>query len=457
MAELDSLRNQLIKSAKESVRVELSSIDINVVKSVNLLEDLDRIFNLMAEHCIEWYSTHFPELKESVTDNEVLLKLIAELGSRENFEEESIIEILKDNELAKEISKTAEGSMGAVLSEKDLKQISELAVNALKIKVQRNELEVFVSETTAKIAPNFSELAGGLLAARLISKAGSLKQLAIMPSSKIQLLGAEKALFRHLRSKGKALPPKYGLIFQHSLIQQLKPWQQGAMARSLAGKISIAARKDFFKSNDKTSPGLNDDLKARFDFLVKKQKKERNPALKDKYSRENPMLPKKFTPREGFERKPFNKFPPRDRDSSNARPFRPRDDFRPRGDFKPRGEFRPRGDFNPRGDFKSRGEQNPRTEFNSKGDFKPRGDFKPKGDFRPRGEFRPRTEFKPRTDFKPQEESKPQENFKPREGLSKMEHFNKPNVDFRKVKQSKDFRKNAFKKPGKLRFVKTKK
>ncbi|MDO8647332.1 MAG: NOP5/NOP56 family protein [Candidatus Diapherotrites archaeon] len=451
MAELDSLRNQLIKSAKESVRVELSSIDINVVKSVNLLEDLDRIFNLMAEHCIEWYSTHFPELKESVTDNEVLLKLIAELGSRENFEEESIIGILKDDELAKEISKTAGESMGALLSEKDLKQISELAVNALKIKAQRNELEVFVSETTAKIAPNFSELAGGLLAARLISKAGSLKQLAIMPSSKIQLLGAEKALFRHLRSKGKALPPKYGLIFQHSLIQQLKPWQQGAMARSLAGKISIAARKDFFKSSDKTSPGLNDELKARFDFLVKKQKKERNPALKDKYSRENPMLPKKFLPREGFERKSFSKFLPRDRDSSNARPFRPRGDFRPRGEFQPRGDFKPRGEFNPRGD------SNPRTEFNSKGDFKPRGDFKSRSDFKPRGEFHPRTEFKPRTDFKPREESKPQETFKPREGLSKMEHFNKPNVDFRKVKQSKDFRKNAFKKPGKLRFVKTKK
>ena len=288
MADLEGLRKQLIKSAKESVRREFSGSDVHAFNAVNLLDDLDRVFNLMAEHCIEWHAVHFPELKELVSDNELILRLIAELGGRENFGQETVEAIVGDDELAGEISKAVNSSMGSKISEKDLKQVSTLAVNALRVKDQRKALEDYVDDLMLQTAPNLSQVAGSLLAARLIARAGSLRQLALMPSSAVQLLGAEKALFRHLRSKRKALPPKHGLIFQHSLIQQLKTWQRGSMARALAGKISIAARKDFFNMKENISGELQNGLQERFEKLEKKKEPARKPSV-ERFSRENPM------------------------------------------------------------------------------------------------------------------------------------------------------------------------
>jgi len=459
------LRRQLLKSAKEGVRLEFSGKDFPIVKAIGVLDDLDRVFNLMAEHCISWHSMHFPELKEFVSDNDQLLRLISELGKREEFEEENILKILGDEELAEKLSKAAKDSMGSDISEKDLAQISELAVNALRIKEERKKTEDFVEAKISGLAPNFSQVAGTLLAARLLAKAGSLKALALMPSSKMQTLGAEKALFRHLRTKGKALPPKYGLIFQHSLIQQLKPWQQGGMARSLAGKISIAVRKDFFNDKPKADSALNDKLQSRFSALEKKKQgvKKKTP---EKFSRENPMLPKKF--QQGV-------FPQRDSQRGSGgggfekRPFVPRGDFRPRNDFQQRNDFRPRseGGFQPRGDFRPRGDFQPRR--GGEGSFQPRSEFKPRGEFQPRGDFRPRNDFQQRNDSRPRGEFPPKGDFKPREGFKPagsarkkfyespgMKKFNNAGVDFKKLKSSKDFKRNAFKKPGKLRFAKTK-
>ena len=94
MENLEILRKQLLSKAKEQVVEEFSSPEIQLVKAVNLLEDLDRIFNLMAEHCIEWYSVHFPELRETIEDNALILKLVAELGKRENFEEEVLVQLV---------------------------------------------------------------------------------------------------------------------------------------------------------------------------------------------------------------------------------------------------------------------------------------------------------------------------------------------------------------------------
>lgn len=402
---LGALRKQLLKSAREGVRQEFSGKDFHIVKAIGLLDDLDRMFNLMAEHCISWHSSHFPELKELVTDNEQMLRLISELGKRENFEQENVSEILGDEDLAERVGKASASSMGSEVSEKELSQFSVLAVNALKLKEERKSIEDFVSEKMNSLAPNFSQLAGSLLAARLLAKAGSLKSLALMPASKIQTLGAEKALFRHLRTRGKALPPKYGLIFQHSLIQQLKPWQQGSMARSLAGKISIAVKKDFFSKEPKPDNSLNDSLQLRFNDLGKKKQPVKK-SQDGKFSRENPMLPRKF------QQRPFQQ------DDSRRGGFEKRP-------FAPRGEFRPRRD----GD----------RAFNQGPGFRPREGFRPRGAFRPRDGFRP--------------VGGAGKSFYESPGMKK---FNNSGVDVEKLKKSKDFRRNSFKKPGKLRFAKTK-
>jgi nucleolar protein 56 len=97
--------------------------------------------------------------------------------------------------------------------------------------------------------PNVLELAGATIGAKLIELAKSLKRMALLPASTVQLLGAEKALFRHLKLKTKS--PKYGVIFQHPLIQNAKRSERGKMARRLADKLSLCARLDYFKGEFK--------------------------------------------------------------------------------------------------------------------------------------------------------------------------------------------------------------
>ena len=295
MENLEILRKQLLSKAKEQVVEEFSSPEIQLVKAVNLLEDLDRIFNLMAEHCIEWYSVHFPELRETIEDNALILKLVAELGKRENFEEEVLVQLVGEEELSREIFQASKNSIGSELSEKDFAEVLELSVNALRLKKQREQLESYIQEKALGIAPNLSQIAGALLASRLLSKAGGLKRLAMLDSSKIQLLGAEKALFRHLKTKRKALPPKHGLILQHSFLQQLKPWQRSAMSRALAGKIAIAARIDFFSPKSRADGKLQDSLQAVFEKCQK---------IPEKPQRQFPVLERTRRP----ERKFFKKF-----------------------------------------------------------------------------------------------------------------------------------------------------
>lgn len=177
------------------------------------------------------------------------------------------------------------------------------------------------------------------------------------------------------------------------------------MARSLAGKISIAVKKDFFSKEPKPDNSLNDSLQLRFNDLGKKKQPVKK-SQDGKFSRENPMLPRKF------QQRPFQQ------DDSRRGGFEKRP-------FAPRGEFRPRRD----GD----------RAFNQGPGFRPREGFRPRGAFRPRDGFRP--------------VGGAGKSFYESPGMKK---FNNSGVDVEKLKKSKDFRRNSFKKPGKLRFAKTK-
>ncbi len=137
--------------------------------------------------------------------------------------------------------------MGAPLTHEDLEQIQNLASHLLSLYGYRPELESYIAATAREVAPNLSEVAGPVLAAKLIEKAGSVRKLAMMPSGTIQLLGAEKALFRAKRSRSK--PPKHGLIFQHPYVHPKPRKLRGKASRSLAAKLAIAARADAFTGN----------------------------------------------------------------------------------------------------------------------------------------------------------------------------------------------------------------
>jgi len=174
--------------------------------------------------------------------------------------------------------------MGTALEGDDLKMIQDFASRIKELREMRERLADYIREQMKKIAPNVSAVAGPLLGARLISKAGGLKKLAIFPASTIQVLGAEKALFKHL-AKGTP-PPKHGILFQHPLVRSAKKWQRGKIARAIAAKLAIAAREDYFGGKD-ISAQLLKEIEDRVDEIREKypnppKRKPSKPAKKGK-------------------------------------------------------------------------------------------------------------------------------------------------------------------------------
>jgi len=237
------LRKRLLERAKGAIREKASNPELQAIKAVNLFGDLEVVFNLLAEQAIEWHSLHFPEMGREVRDNPLYLKLVA-LGDKKNFSETEILKLTTDAGLAKALSQKAISSMGAPFSQKDIGQVKSLAVLALNAKQEMSGLSSYIDSSMKEIAPNFSSVAGSILGARLLAKAGSLRRLALMPSSTMQILGAEKALFRHIKTGAK--PPKHGLILQHPSVRKAERNEKGKAAKRLAAELSLAARKDFF-------------------------------------------------------------------------------------------------------------------------------------------------------------------------------------------------------------------
>ncbi len=217
------------KNIKESV-----TNDLLIIQTINSIEEVDKVANILAKRLREWYSLYNPELSHSIEDHK---KFVEKVLNKEKRKSE----------------------MGAELSEKDLKPILELTNKLDKLYEFREYLENYLEILVKQVCPNVAEVAGTLIAAKLLEHAGSLRKLVVFPASTIQLLGAEKALFRHMKSGAKA--PKYGVLFMHPLIQKNKKKMHGKIARTLADKISIAAKVDYFKGKfigDKLRKGIEE-------------------------------------------------------------------------------------------------------------------------------------------------------------------------------------------------------
>jgi len=222
---------------------EISQRDKLVIRVVEILDELDKFINILTVRLREWYSIHFPELDRLVPDHKNYLRLVMELGSRENFKVGPIKSITKfSDELAAKIEEAARSSVGAPFDEIDIQIIRDEARLIMEMQRVREETAEYIDGLMAQIAPNLKTLVGGTIGARLIALAGGLEDLAKMPASTIQVLGAEKALFRALKTKAK--PPKHGVIYQHPSIRSSPKKLRGKIARALAGKIAIAARLD---------------------------------------------------------------------------------------------------------------------------------------------------------------------------------------------------------------------
>lgn len=195
-----------------------------IVQAVRSLDDLTRSVNVFIERLYEWYSLHYPEMK-----NSNVAELIAKHGRRENMP-------------------SYKQSTGVDLAESDEISLKDFATMIQYLTEEKNKLEKYISAAMKETAHNFSSLVDPVLGARLIASAGSLERLARMPASTIQLLGAEKALFRHLQKQGKS--PKYGLLYNSSLIQSAPNEHKGKIARIISSKLMLAARIDYYSGRD---------------------------------------------------------------------------------------------------------------------------------------------------------------------------------------------------------------
>jgi nucleolar protein 56 len=270
---------------KVKVRRAAEKRDLLVTQAIQALDDLDKTLNLFAGRIREWYGLHFPELSNLVDKHETYLKLVVNLGWRSNFTTENLEKEGFPKGKAQAITNSAQTSMGADIDDRDLKEIQELCTNTLELYKIRHTLEEYIDVTTGEVAPNIKDLVGASLGARLISIAGSLQNLAKMPASTIQVLGAEKALFRALRTGAK--PPKHGIIFQHPAIHQAQRWQRGKIARALAGKLAISARIDAF-----TGKYAGEELKKSFEKRVTEiMKNYKSPPRREEDVREKQARP----------------------------------------------------------------------------------------------------------------------------------------------------------------------
>jgi nucleolar protein 56 len=215
-----------------------------VAQTIQTIDELDKTLNLMMGRIREWYGLHFPELDRILEKHETYARLVNELGLKENFTDENLEKEGLPKAKAQHIAEAAKASMGADFTEGDINQLQSLSRNVLGLFEARKKLESHLDVIMDEVAPNTRNMVGSLLGARLIAITGGLNNLAKMPASTVQVLGAEKALFRALKTGAR--PPKHGLIFQHTLIHDASPWQRGKIARALAGKLAIAARTDAF-------------------------------------------------------------------------------------------------------------------------------------------------------------------------------------------------------------------
>ena len=250
-----SLLNKAMLSRGRAKVKGSATPDQQIVQAIRAVDDLTKIINLMSERLHEWHELNFPELTEMVPEGEYV-ELIAQFGDRDGMIDAGKVKI--------------EDSLGTDISQEDAEAMKLLAANLQATIKRRNEMEKFIEARMGQVAKNTSHLAGPLIGARLISLTGGLDRLSKVPSSTIQLLGAEKALFKHLKDNAK--PPKHGVIFQHPMVHRAPPWQRGKIARAFAAKISIAVKMDRY-GKDFIGPELEKQLNKRVEDIKKRYPK----------------------------------------------------------------------------------------------------------------------------------------------------------------------------------------
>jgi len=276
------------------------SPDLHIIQSINSLDEIDRIINGISSRLREWYGLHFPEL-DNVIDSILGYSQIVLAGKREDLSEKVYEDAGFPDSKVEMLSVIAKKSRGGDISPENLVIVQSLAKQILELNELRKKLEEHVQTQMTQVAPNLAAILGTAVGARILARAGSMKRLARMPASTIQVLGAEKALFRSLKTGSQ--PPKHGLLFQHAMVHAAPRWQRGKIARAVAAKAAIASRVDVYDGK------LNNTLLEKLNIRVEEiSKKYKNPVPRESKKDERP------------------------------RDFRSNRDFRSKGDFKSKGK-----------------------------------------------------------------------------------------------------------------------
>jgi len=403
---MSKLRDFALSLSASKVTEVSQSPDLHIIQAINTLDEMDVMINGLSSRLREWYGLHFPEL-DNIIDSINGYAQIVTAGNRAGLSDKVYQDAGFPDSKVQMLSVIQQKSKGGDVSPENLAIIQSIAKQILDMTKARNAIEHHIEDQMKTIAPNVSAILGTAVGARILAKAGSIKKLATLPASTIQVLGAEKALFRALKTGTQ--PPKHGILFQHPIVHAAPRWQRGKMARAIASKAAIAARVDVYGA------GLNQTLLDKLNVRVTE--------IGEKYKEptERPQQPQRMERR----RDDFGQ-----RDNFRSGDRRPRDSFR---DNKPRESFRNRDSR--RDGFRSRGESDSsrrefRDRFSSRDDRPHSRDDKPRESFRNRDSrrdgFRSRGEsdssrrefrdrFSSRDDRPHSRDDKPRESFRNRD------------------------------------------
>ncbi|KAI5277154.1 Nop-domain-containing protein [Aureobasidium subglaciale] len=258
--------------SRAKVKFSVQKNDNHIIQAIATIDHLDKATNLFSMRVREWYGWHFPELVKVVSDNTKYAQLALLIKDKKELTEDNLHDIAAivddDEAVARSILDAAKVSMGQDISDADMENVMAFAERVVSLNKYRKSVGNYLVSKMSIVAPNLAALIGETVGARLISKAGSLTNLAKYPASTVQILGAEKALFRALKTKGNT--PKFGIIYHSSFIGRAGAKNKGRISRFLANKTSIASRIDNFSETPTTKFGeaLKAQVEERLNFYA---------------------------------------------------------------------------------------------------------------------------------------------------------------------------------------------
>ncbi|CDI06091.1 NOP5/NOP56 family protein [Candidatus Nitrosotenuis uzonensis] len=256
---MTKLRDFALQLSSARVTEISQSPDLHIIQAIKALDEIDVMINGLSSRLREWYGLHFPEL-DNIIDSINGYAQIVMAGKRQDLSKTVYEDAGFPDSKVEMLSVIQDKSKGGDISKENLVIVQSIAKQILEMAEIRRAMESHIESEMKSVAPNLSAILGAAVGARILSKAGSLKKLATMPASTIQILGAEKALFRALKTGTE--PPKHGILFQHPIVHAAPRWQRGKMARAIASKAAIASRVDVYGG------GLNHTLLEKLNVRV---------------------------------------------------------------------------------------------------------------------------------------------------------------------------------------------